>query len=303
MLINKETMKQGAFSFLETLFRLPEIEKVSIKDIIIHAADDYDSINEGLALCYHDNLSDVDFNAWLRLSPEDYNGTTPIYKKYFKRLGIEDQIFGITFQERDNESGREGMRICLKTGFRMDFTCFTRCDKDAKTLPKSDLRVDIKVKQQQNIWNDWDLDKANSFWFISIQALSKLLRHDYLISDHLTHMLIMEGLVLQMIDRDNQYQTNFHRYGYKEQLSYRNVDIMALEKYLSNHDDTYNHIVQNLCKAVLCYDNLVAELNPLYQKRSELFFNIWDSYLKIKYILLLYQLNILDMSFYVRKDY
>lgn len=281
MIINKDTMEQEALSFIKTLFSLPEIEKIAIKDVVIQSPDDYYNIKKGLTLCYHDNLSDVDFNVWLRLSPEDFNGDTPIYKKYFRRLGIESEIFGIVFQERnDNESCKEGMRICLKTGFRMDFTCFTKYDENAKTLPKSDLRTTINIKQEKNIWDDWDLDKANSFWFTSIHALSKLLRHDYLISDHLSHMLIMECLVLQMVERDNQHQTNFHRYGYAEQLDYRNVNISHYERYLVKQDDTYNHIVHNLCKAVICYDNLVARSNSLYQKRSDIFFNIWDSYLK-----------------------
>lgn len=281
MLINKETMEEGAISFLNTLFSLPEIEKVAIKDVMIHSPKDYENIKKGLTLCYHDNLSDIDFNAWLCLSPEDFQGETPIYKRYFPRLGIEDEVFGIIFQERfDNISCKEGMRICLKSGFRMDFTCFTKCDENAETLPKTNLRDSVRIKQPQNIWENWDLDKANAFWFNSILALSKLLRHDYLISDHLSHMLLMEGLVLQMEDRDNQYQTNFHRYGYGEQPAYRNIDISVCEKYLAKQDDTYNHIVQNLCKAVLCYDDLAGKSNPLYRKRSDVFFEIWDSYLK-----------------------
>ncbi len=280
MTISQETMEQGAIKFIKTLFRLPEIERVAIKDVFIQSPDDYDNIRKGLALCYHDNLSDVDFNAWLRLSPEDFHGDTPIYKKYFPRLGMEDEIFGIIFQERfDKESCKEGMRICLKTGFRMDFTCFTRCDENAATLPQADLRTNITAQQPQNLWADLDLDKANSFWFTSILALSKLLRHDYLISDHLSHMLLMECLVLQMLDRDNLYQTNFHRYGYAEQIEYRNINVSHYEKYLTNQDDTYNHIVQNLCRAVICYDDLAANSNALYQKRSNLFFDIWDSYL------------------------
>ena len=282
MIINKETMEHGALRFIETLFSLPEIEKVAIKDVIIQSPNDYDNIKKGLALCYHDNLSDVDFNAWLRLNPEDFHGDTPIYKNYFPRLGLENEIFGITFVERiDNESCKEGMRICLKSGLRMDFTCFTRCDKNAQSLPKADLRTNTMIHQPQNIWADWDLDKANSFWFTSILALAKLLRHDYLISDHLSHMLLMECLVLQMQDRDNLYQTNFHRYGYAEQIDYKNINISRCKKYMTNQDDTYNHIVQNLCKAVICYDNLVATSNTLYQKRSDIFFNIWDSYLKM----------------------
>jgi hypothetical protein len=281
MIINKETMEQGAIRFIEKLFSLPEIEKVAIKDVIIQAPNDYDNIKKGLELCYHDNLSDVDVIAWVRLSPEDFHGETPIYKRYFPRLGIkDDEIFGIAFVERqDNESCKEGMRICLKSGFRMDFTCFTRCDENADDLPKENLRTNIIMQQPQNLWPDWDIDKANSFWFITIQALAKLLRYDYLISDHLAHTLLMESLVLQMLDRDNKYQTNFHRYGYAENIAYKNIDISHCEKYLTKQDDTYDYIAKNLCRAVVCYDNLVASSNSLYKKRSDIFFEIWDSYL------------------------
>lgn len=87
----------------------------------------------------------------------------------------------------------------------------------------------------------------------------------------------MECLVLQMVDRDNIYQTKFHRYGYSEQIDYKNINISHCEKYLTHHDDTYNHIVQNLCRAVICYDKLVTASNTLYQKRSDIFFDIWDS--------------------------
>ena len=78
----------------------------------------------------------------------------------------------------------------------------------------------------------------------------------------------VESLVLQMEDRDNIYQTNFHRYGYAEQIEYKKTNILLCEKYLTNQDDTYNYIVENLCKAVICYDNLVANSNTMYQKQN-----------------------------------
>lgn len=285
MIINKETIEQNTLRFIETLFSLPEIEKVAIKDVIIISPDDYNNIKKGLELCYHDVLSDVDFNVWLRLSPEDFHGDTPVYKNYFPRLGFKNEIFGVLFVEHtDDETCKEGMRICLKSGFRMDFTCFTRCDENSPSLPKLDLRTKTKIHQPQNIWPDLDLDKANSFWFITIQALAKLLRRDYLISDHLSYVMLMECLVLQMEGRDNLYKTNFHRYGYAEQIAYNKINISNCEKYMTDQDDTYNYIARNLCKAAICYDNLAAASNAFYQKRSNIFFDIWDCYLdSLKY--------------------
>ncbi len=279
MSMNKEIMEQNAKNFLSTLFSLPEIEKVAIKDIVISSGSDTDSIRKGLSLCYHDGLSDVDISIWLCLSPEDFHGSTPLYKKYLPRLGFEHNIFGILFQGRNNnDECKEGLRICLTSGFRIDLTCYARCDLNAAPLPESDLRKTDELKKTQHIWNDWDLDHANSFWFTTIHALTKLFRNDYLIADHLTHMLLMEGLVLQMKTRDNTYQTNFHRYGYSESLEYLQIDIAPYEKYWNKKDTTFSHIAQNLCRAVLAYDELVDNASPEYQKKCDQFFTLWEGY-------------------------
>ncbi len=273
MIINEETMKQGALKFIQTLFGLSEVYKVAIKDIVISSPEDMENIEKGLALCYHDKLSDVDVNAWVRVSYADFQRQTPLYRNYLKRLGLWEEIFGLLFVERSSDgSGKEGLRICLKSGFRMDFTCFVRCDEDIPDLPKEDLKQQTDIYEKQ--------DKADAFWFIAVQALAKLLRRDYLIADHLSHMLLMEGLVLQMEERDEAYQTNFHRYGYAEKLAYRDIDISGCEKYLKSNDDTYRQIAENLCRAVLSYDKLAALASPLYQERSGVFWEIWDSYLE-----------------------
>lgn len=276
MIINKKTMELGAIEFLNILFQLPEIEKVAIKDTIITSISDK-NIKKALDECYHDNLSDVDFSAWIKLNPDDFNSTTPIYKKYFSRLKISEQVFGVIFQERtDSITNKEGLRIILNNGFRMDFTCYTRCDESAKKLPSVDL---LEVHRDQDFLNiGQELDRVNSFWFISIQALAKLLRGDYLISAHLSHMLIMEGLVVQMMERDNKYNASFHRYGYHENLRYSEVGKSFVNTYKVIGDDTYNHIADNLIRAVLSFDELIFTMNPQYKKRSNVFFEIWDSY-------------------------
>ncbi len=281
MEINKQMMTIETRKFLKTIFSLPEIEKVAIKDIVIESLEDKVHIEEGLEKCFHDKFSDVDFNLWVKLSREDFEEQTPIYKRYFPRLGLKDKIFGVVFQERmKGETCKEGLRICLKSGFRMDVTCFTRYDERVLTLPQSDLREHIVLKQEKDFWEDWDLDKINEFWFISIQALGKLMRKDYLIADHLAYMLLMEGIVVQMVMRDNQYGTNVHRYGYGEELAYLNVDMKGAEVFKTKNDKVYNAIVEHLYAAVVSYDQLVQKVNPLYMSRKDVFFEIWRTYIK-----------------------
>lgn len=279
MEMSKTTMINETKTFIKTLFTLAEVEKVAIKDINIISDLDDENIMKGFDKCFHDIMSDVDINIWIKLSIKDFSEETPIYKKLLPRLGIDDRIFGVVFQSR-TDANIEGLRIVLDSGFRMDLTCFVCCNESTADLPKENIRKHITVKQETNISENWDIDKANSFWFVSIQALAKLYRHDYLIADHLTHMLLMESLVVQMVDRDNKYQTNFHRYGYSEELQYKKVDVSMAGKYFGQGDETFNYIAENLYRAIMSYDKLVGDNNPIYEKRVYVFLEIWDNWSK-----------------------
>lgn len=171
---------------------------------------------------------------------------------------------------------KEGLRICLNSGFRMDLTCFITCEPSAKPLTSFQL----EPFTEQDLSNSFiHTEDYNRFWFITIQALAKLLRHDYLIADHLVHMLLMDTLVIQMLERDAKYQTNFHRYGYAENLCYQHQDLSPYTGFLTGPDATYSHIAQNLCKAVVTYDNLAPKFNSAYTSHLTTFFNIWTCYL------------------------
>ena len=111
-----------------------------------------------------------------------------------------------------------------------------------------------------------EIDGADSFWFVAVQVLGKLLRRDYLISAHLSHMLLMETLVTQMVQRDEKYQTNHHRYGYAEALDYRQVDVSPYADLIEG-DETYACIAEQLIRAALCRAN------------AEKFIAIWRGYL------------------------
>ncbi|GFZ34588.1 hypothetical protein CSC2_51140 [Clostridium zeae] len=277
MNINKKVMEQETRSFLSVLFTLPEVEKVQIKDVFILTMDDNSNIKRGLEQCYHDKYSDVDINVYIRLHQDDYYGETPIYKKYFSRLGIQDRILGIVFQERNDD--KEGMRICLNNGVRIDFSCFCRCDETAKSLKYGQTTTE-NSEEEEKLKCKYDLEKADWFWFVAVQALGKLMRKDYLISSHLAHMLIMEGLVAQMLIRDNQYNTNFHRFGYSEQLEYLKIDMSYVNEFKINNDETHKHITELLYQAVVSYDELAIKFNNRYVSKLQLFMEIWSEYMK-----------------------
>ncbi|MDO4337181.1 MAG: hypothetical protein Q4C91_03730 [Eubacteriales bacterium] len=285
--MNREKMELETVRFLKILFSLKEVEKVEIKEHVIASPEDTENIRKAVSDSYHDHLSDVDMKIWVKLNPVDFSMKTPVYKAYFPRLQISDEIFGIIFQERDPAENREGLRICMKSGFRMDLSFYLQCDENADRLPEGDWWErehgrendacegvhENAVKRNGNVC--LAQEKADSFWFIAVQALTKLLRRDYLIADHLSHMLLMEGLVLQMEERDKKYGTNFHRYGYAEELAYRTVSLAGYEKYLQGGDENYRYIAANLIRAAVSYDRLASEADNHYVIRKENFFEIW----------------------------
>jgi hypothetical protein len=286
MQITKEILKQEAIDFLKILFTLPEIEKICIKDIVIPSLEDNKSIDDAIDLCYHDQYSDIDFVVYLRLYPTDYYGVTPVYKNHLSRLGLEKDKFGIAYVSREDE--KEGIRICKSNGVRMDFTCIPICDE--KGIPLDDnTSVSKTNKISKMACNDnneetssptWDLEKVDWFWFVSVQALGKLMRKDYLIAAHLANLLVNETLVAQMIARDNEFHTNYHRYGYSERLEYLEIYKDNEIVFANNSDETYNHIAKLLYSAAVSYDKLIPKLNKQYESMLSIFFDIWKSYVK-----------------------
>lgn len=61
-------------------------------------------------------------------------------------------------------------------------------------------------------------DSINQTWFVFYQCVKKFMRQDHLIGLHLLMRLVQEYLVIAMIERDQTYQTNIHRFGYREEL-------------------------------------------------------------------------------------
>lgn len=65
-------------------------------------------------------------------------------------------------------------------------------------------------------------------WFRYYQCVKKYMRRDKLIGTHLLLELLQENLILKMIDRDKHMETNVHRYGYDEEISWM-ADLPALD--------------------------------------------------------------------------
>lgn len=268
-------MEKEARKVLAVLFQLPGVRQVSIKDIVINSIGDEGNIQQGLELCYHDKLSDVDFYLQIELREEDFLSETPFCSRYLPLMGIQEELFGVLLQGGRNtkisDERQESLRICLKSGFRMDINCFAR---KAET---SDALSEIQSGGEK-IQKIAEFGKAEDFWFTSILTLCKLLRNDYIIADHLTHKLIMEGLVLQMNIRDSLYDTTFHRYGYKEELEYLEVDTSPFKELWEGKDMTFGKIAERLVQAVLSYDKLSGVLESQEERPYSTFFDIWHKY-------------------------
>lgn len=280
MIINKQTIEVETREFLKVLFSLPEVEKVAIKEIVISGINDEEHIKQGLELCYHDRFSDLDLSIVVKINPLDYYGEMPLYNNFLPRLKLGDKFLGMTFSTRFNLGMHEEcLRIFLKTGFRMDLVCWIHCDHEARRLPESDRRIKITNKQDGNLWEDWSLEKVEKFWATAVHALGKLMRKDYLIADHLSHMLLMEGLVIQMEMRDNLYKTTIHRYGYSEELAYLKVDLQDAQIFMVEGDEIYNRIAEQLYRAAVSYDLLVQQSNKTYKSCLDAFLEIWKAYI------------------------
>ena len=259
MQISKEIIYQNLLLLLEQIFRLPDISYVQIREHEIYSPTETAMIRLSLEDSYHDVLSDMDIKVFLKkqrpVAPAEIGWTRETY-------------LGLTVSENHTDEGAFQLyRAVLKNGMRYDLSF--------ATIPT----VWKKAEKPVYTTAGWDLAQADSFWFIAVQALGKLYRRDFLIADHLTHMLINETLVVQMVDRDNQHDTNIHRYGYAEELEYQKKPSAACP-YEGNNDrpTTFYHIADKLFAATAAYDRLVPILNPAYESRQSWFYEIWRTY-------------------------
>lgn len=233
--ISKNLMYEDLIEKSKKIYANHSVKEISIKDILIN--DDSD-IEKGLEKCIHDKYSDIDIAI--------HGDNCPIIQ--LKDIGIlEEDILGIKLEKKENDSV---IRLVQRNGIRYDIILY-----------------DINIEQIEK-----EIGSINkSEMFIAILSLGKLMRNDYIISAHLAHMLCMNSLVEQMVERDIKYDTNFHRYGYKEKLNYYHTYKNMENKYCDSLDDEYNHIAKLLISGI-------ENLKSISLDDKKTFYEIWDFY-------------------------
>ncbi len=264
MQINRETITIELDKLIDTIFQLPEVTAVKVRDVVMERGEDRSvKLQDAMEKSYHDCCSDVDLAVHVTLSPKD-SVTTSEYMKRIDRFGIgEENCLGFCYVDGNNM-----YRIIMKNGMRYDFGFEFAYDESAQM-------VSMMPEHEKYSNPNWPRDNVNRFWFTQIQALGKLYRKDFLIGSHLANMNLNETLVQQMVLRDMKYGTNHHRYGYEEELTYLNYKGKCPVK---SGDDTFDLIADKLYSAALAYDELTKVFYPEYESRSENFFEIWKCY-------------------------
>lgn len=261
---DKEIVLKELNNFVNNIFLLPEIDCVKIRDVIIKRdAEKAAKLQEAVMKSFHDCYSDVDMSVVVKISTED--STTPVeYMRNIERFGINtESCLGFCFVEENNM-----YRIIFKNGMRYDFGFEFKYDDSVEMIM-------LQVKENEYNNPNWPMEKINRFWFVQIQALGKLYRKDFLISNHLANMNLNETLVQQMVLRDIEHGTNHHRYGYKEEIEYmRNKGKCPIK----TGDTHFELIADKIYCAALTYDELTLLFYPMYQKRCADFMEIWKCY-------------------------
>ena len=261
--LTKKAVEMNFELLVNKLLSLPEIECIKIRKLEICQSNKAEMIKSAVNECYHDSYSDIDLCVIINLSAK--GGISPDeYVKHIEHWGFPSELLlGICFVPENSM-----YRIICKNGMRYDFG-FEFVLQDNTPV------INIKPNNEQKSNAKWPIENINRFWFIQIQALGKLYRNDFLISSHLANMNINETLVQQMILRDLKYNTNHHRYGYREELTHLKYTGQCPYK---SGNATFDYIADRIYAAALAYDELVAFFYDNYEPRSKDFFDIWKCY-------------------------
>lgn len=265
--INKEIIYNELTQRIDKIFSLPETCAVKIREIVIEKihTKEYrlERIKNAVELSYHDVLSDIDMVVVVKLPT---NIKPDQYMKRIDRYGIaKENYLGLVFI-----SENKLYRIILQNGMRYDLGFDFEYSDNADNNPK------ITSENYQDSNEKWSITKIDEFWFLQIQAIAKLYRNDFLISDHLANIGINETLVQQMVLRDIKYGTNHHRYGYQDELEYFQVNNAKCP--YKRENQTFNMIAAKIYSASVAYDKLTLEFYQQFKERKGILFDIWDCY-------------------------
>lgn len=272
MEINQRVITQELQKLIKRGFTNTETCSVKIRDIVIDKSDNDKIIEKNIAdavkQSYHDVLSDIDLTITIKISPYD-TISSDTYRKMLEKYGItKDSYLGFTYVKE-----HQLYRIILKNGMRYDMGFEFIQDETAAMITYDEASLGSFEDDNST---DWPLENADRFWFIQIQALAKLYRDDYLIADHLANTNINDTLVLQMMLRDKEYNTNIHRYGYRDTLQY--LQNQENKCPYCKYDEVFNRIAEKLHQASIAFDQLAKQMNPKYMVRQEYYFEIWKCY-------------------------
>lgn len=235
--INREIINVDLKNKIQTINNNSFTSEILIKDILIANESD---ILKGIKKCIHDKYSDIDITVNIKDN----------FSLQLKNLGIvKEEILGIKLEIVE---GNCVIRLVQKNGIRYDIIISGGNNKE----------VEDEIKM---------INKSEMF--VAILSLGKLMRNDYLISAHLAHMLCMDSLVEQMIERDLEFNTNFHRYGYKECLNYYDTYKNINNNYCNTDSEIYNHISKLLISGI-------ENIKSISNEEKKIFYEIWDFYLK-----------------------
>lgn len=267
--INKDIIYQELLKRIEKIFALPETYGVKIKDISIEKSyakkDICKLIKQAVEISYHDVLSDIDMSVVIKLS-SGADITEEQYMKMIDRYGItSDCYLGLAYIPENKM-----YRIIMQNGMRYDLGFEFIYDENTNDI------ITMSYTKAKGNNEKWTLENVDRFWFVQIQALAKLYRNDFLIADHLANINISETLVQQMVLRDIKYGTNFHRYGYKEELEY--LKAYEIECPYKRDNDIFNRIAAKIYAASMAYDKLTLHFYSEYKGRKEILFDIWKCY-------------------------
>lgn len=305
MQITKQVMRDEFEEFVERIFCLPETYVVKAKGRVIGKADKKGEVRDKVAAIvdesFHDRYSDIDFHVGVRLSPYG-KVDAERYSAMRERYGLyRGECLGIVFVPENYM-----YRIVMRNGMRYDMGLDIIMDEQAPMLDEEvfwggqmrAVREELPLGGKVHIMGETrfgdgegkngtgeitreEMD-ADRFWFVQVQALGKLYRRDFLISDHLANLNLNETLVLQMQMRDIRYGTNHHRYGYSEKLEYLRYleDLQRNPKKCPYHEENpvFNQIADKLFAAGAAYDALAKQQVKGYEERSGIFWEIWEGY-------------------------
>ena len=168
---------------------------------------------------------------------------------------LSEQFCGVFGYEVYSYDNRDIFRICFDSGMRYDLTFIYQ---HTKKLYASDKSFSENVD-----------GIINQFWFVASMVLIKLGRRDYLIASHLALELCQLIIVIQMLIRDNEKNTNIHKFGDAEDVPILHSLVRLKNSFGSAEGDTVADISSILSQASEYMDEIATNLNLGYRKKSE----------------------------------